>query len=119
MDMVNLEFEQASFDAVFALNSFLHLPKNEFPLVLKNVRRVLRSGGLFYLGMYGGMDFEGIWEDDFYTPKRFFSFHTDEGLKDILSDIFEILYFKNIQFGEDRRPFQSTILRKTIGPTKK
>ena len=119
MDMVNLEFKQASFDAVFALNSFLHLPKNEFPLVLKNVRRVLRSGGLFYLGMYGGMDFEGIWEDDFYTPKRFFAFHTDEGLKAILSGIFEILYFKNIHLGEDRRPFQSVILRKTIGPTKK
>jgi len=119
IDMVNLEFEQSSFDAVFALNSFLHLPKSEFPLVLKNIRKVLRSGGLFYLGMYGGMDFEGIWEDDFYTPKRFFSFHTDEGLKDILSDNFEILYFKNIHLGEDRKPFQSTILRKTIGPTKK
>jgi SAM-dependent methyltransferase len=111
MDMVNLEFEQASFDAVFALNSFLHLPKSEFPLALENVRTVLRTDGFFYLGLYGGFDFEGIWEEDSYTPKRFFSFHTDEGLKEILTDFFDIFYFKNIPLGEDRKPFQSIILR--------
>ena len=112
MDMINLEFEQASFDAVFALNSFLHLPKSEFPLALENVRAVLKPAGLFYLGLYGGFDFEGVWEDDLYIPKRFFSFHTDENLKEILSKIFDIVYFRNIEFSKDRRPFQSVILRK-------
>ena len=111
MDMVNLEFEQASFDAVFALNSFLHLPKSEFPTALENVRAVLRADGLFYLGLYGGFDFEGIWEEDSYTPKRFFSLYTDEDLKKNLADFFDILYFKHISLGEDRRPFQSFILR--------
>ena len=104
---------------MFALNSFLHLSKEDFPLALKNVSRVLRPDGLFYLGMYGGTDFEGIWEDDFYIPKRFFSFHMDESLKVILSDVFEILYFRNVYLGEDKKPFQSTILRNAIHPTKK
>jgi len=111
MDVVDLSFERSSFDAVYALNSFLHLPKGEFSLALKNVRAVLKPGGLFYLGLYGGFDFEGIWEDDFYTPKRFFSFHTDEGLKNILVSVFDIIYFRNIPLGEDKRPFQSVILR--------
>jgi SAM-dependent methyltransferase len=111
LDVVDLNFERNSFDAVYALNSFLHLPKSDFPPALKNVRAVLRPGGLFYLGLYGGFDFEGIWEDDFYSPKRFFSFHTDEGLKKILADVFDIIYFRNIPFGENRRPFQSVILR--------
>jgi len=114
MDMVNLEFEHASFDAVFALNSFLHLPKSEFSLALENVRTVLRTDGLFYLGLYGGFDFEGIWEEDSYIPKRFFSFYMDEDLKKILADFFDILYFKNIPLGEDRKTFQSAILRKSI-----
>ena len=113
MDMVELGFARSSFDAVYALNSFLHLSKSELPTALKNVRAVLRPAGLFYLGLYGGFDFEGIWEDDFYTPKRFFSFHTDEDLKKILADIFETIYFKHISLGEDRKPFQSVILRKT------
>ena len=113
MDVVDLNFEVNSFDAVYALNSFLHLSKSEFPSALENVHAILQPAGLFYLGLYGGFDFEGIWEDDFYTPKRFFSFHTDEDLKKILADIFETIYFKHISLGEDRKPFQSVILRKT------
>jgi len=112
MDAAELDFAPNAFDSVYALNSFLHLPKSEFPLALKSVRTILQPNGLFYLGLYGGFDFQGIWEDDFYTPKRFFSFHTDDVLKLALSKVFEILYFKNIKLGEDRRPFQSVILRK-------
>jgi len=112
MDMVHLDFEHNSFDAVYALNSFLHLPKDEFPVALENVRNVLCSTGLFYLGLYGGIDFAGPWEKDSYTPKRFFSFHSDENLKRILAEAFEILYFKRIEFGGDQLSFQSVFLRK-------
>jgi len=62
MDMVHLDFERNSFDAVYALNSFLHLPKDEFPVALENVRQALRPSGLFYLGLYGGIEFADIWE---------------------------------------------------------
>ena len=112
MDMASLGFENNSFDAIYALNSFLHLPKSEFPIALVNVCNVLRPAGLFYLGIYGGYDFEGIWEDDSYTPKRFFSFHSDKNLKTTLAKYFEIVYFRNIQFGDGNRAFQSAILRK-------
>jgi len=115
MDMVCLDFRHNSFDAVYALNCFLHLPKDEFPVALENVRHVLHPTGLFYLGLYGGMDFAGPWERDTYTPKRFFSFHSDENLKRILAEMFEVLYFKRIEFGEDQLSFQSTILRKRAG----
>jgi SAM-dependent methyltransferase len=112
MDMLQLDFEHSSFDAVYALNSFLHLPKDELPIALENVCDVLHPTGLFYLGIYGGFEFADIWEKDFYEPKRFFSFHSDENLKKILSDTFEILYFKHIDFEEGKLGFQSTILRK-------
>lgn len=112
MDMVELGFENNSFDAVYALNSFLHLPKSEFPKALENACNVLKPAGLFYLGMYGGYDFEGIWDQDTYIPKRFFSFHSDENLRKILGVLFEIVYFRQIDLGEDNRPFQSVILRK-------
>lgn len=112
MDMVSLGFEGNSFDAVYALNSFLHLPKSEFPIALENVCNVLRPAGLFYLGIYGGYDFEGIWDRDSYTPKRFFSLYSDENLKKFLIKYFEIFYFKNIQLGEVNKDFQSVILRK-------
>ena len=112
MDIVALGLKSSSLDAVYALNSFLHLPKSEFPIALENTCNVLRSSGLFYLGIYGGYDFEGIWEQNSYTPKRFFSFHSDENLKKILVEYFEIVYFRNVQLGEGNRAFQSVILRK-------
>ena len=115
MDMIHLDFEHNSFDAVYALNSFLHLPKDKFPLALENVRNVLQPSGLFFLGIYGGIEFEGTNEKDAYRPKRFFSFHSDENLKRILADTFEILHFKRIDFEKERLSFQSTILRKRVG----
>jgi len=115
MDMIHLDFERESFDAVYALNSFLHLPKDKFPVALENVRNVLRPSGLFFLGTYGGIEFEGTYEKDPYRPKRFFSFHSDENLKRILADMFEILHFKRIDFDEGALSFQSVILRKRIG----
>jgi SAM-dependent methyltransferase len=113
MDMVDLDFPDQSFDATYSLNSMLHLPKKELPIVLQNIRRVLKANGLFFLGVYGGYDFEGIWEKDTYNPKRFFSLHSDETLKQAVTDNFELLSFKQVNFGEEKIHFQSFALRKS------
>ena len=112
MDMMNLDFPDHSFDAVYALNSLLHLTKKELPTVLQNIKRVLKTNGLFFLGVYGGFDFEGIWGKDSYEPKRFFSFHSDEGLKQVVTESFTLLSFKQISSGDGDLHFQSLILRK-------
>jgi SAM-dependent methyltransferase len=112
MDMIDLDFPDHSFDAIYSLNSLLHLPKNELPTVLRNIRRVLKTNGLFFLGMYGGYDFEGIRETDSYNPKRFFSFHSDEGLKQFVTESFTLLSFKQIVSGDGDLHFQSLTLTK-------
>lgn len=114
MDMVDLDFEEGSFEAVYSLNSLLHLPKTELPIVLQNIRRVLKANGLFFLGVYGGYDFEGIWETDSYVPKRFFSFHSDEGLRQAVTASFTLLSFKQINSGDGDLHFQSLTLRKSV-----
>jgi SAM-dependent methyltransferase len=93
MDNTNMDLPSASFDAVYAMNSLLHLPKKEWPAVLQNIQTVLKPDGLFFMGVYGGMDTEGVWEDDHYDPKRFFAFYTDDQLKKLLSQYFVILEF--------------------------
>ncbi len=114
MDVLALDFPPASFDAIFTLNSLLHIPKRRLPLALGNIHTVLKPDGLFYLGVYGGYDSEEIWEDDPLEPKRFFSFHTDEHLQQAVSDTFDILMFKCIPFREPDSPihFQSLVLRR-------
>jgi SAM-dependent methyltransferase len=67
-------FPAGSFDAVYALNCLLHVPNADLPAVLDAIRGLLRPGGLFFLGVYGGDGTEGIDDQDSYTPARFFSF---------------------------------------------
>ena len=113
MDFMSLDFPPESFDAVYALNCLLHVPKNDLGGVLDKIQRLLKPTGLFYMGVYGNENFEGVWALDEYVPKRFFSFHTDEALKIIVGQYFEIVYFKTIPLESDERHFQSMILRRS------
>jgi SAM-dependent methyltransferase len=114
MDLADLDFPPGTFDAVYALNCLLHVPDRELPGVLRRVRAVLRPDGLFYLGVYGGRDHEGVWEDDPYEPKRFFSFRTDTRMREIVAGSFEVCSFRRIALEgrTDGLHFHSLILRK-------
>ncbi|PYI51244.1 class I SAM-dependent methyltransferase [Paenibacillus flagellatus] len=106
-----LGFGDGSFDAVYGLNCLLHVPKRELKGALEEIRRVLKPGGLFYMGVYGGKDSEGVWENDTYEPKRFFAMYTDERLRQAVSDVFEVLYFETEYLGEGNPHFQSLVLK--------
>ena len=115
MDIANVDFPPGTFDAVYALNCLLHLPARELPGALRGIRAVLKPGGLLYLGLYGGRDQEGVWEDDPYEPKRFFSFHTDERLREIVADSFDVHSFRRTPLSAAQREglhFQSLFLRR-------
>ncbi|WP_430789644.1 class I SAM-dependent methyltransferase [Virgibacillus flavescens] len=94
MSFENLDFPNDQFDAVWAMNCLLHAPKNEIREVLKEIKRVLKPFGLFFMGVYGGQNSEGVWEDDFYEPKRFFSFYDDNTIQELLEEFFTIERFK-------------------------
>lgn len=71
MDFWHLDFPDGTFDAVYALNCLLHVPKADLPGVLGSIRRLLRPGGLFFMGVYGGYAFEGVWDLDHYERSAF------------------------------------------------
>lgn len=113
MDMCSLSFPPGSFDSVYAMNSLLHLTKEELPGVLKSIDSLLKPEGLFYMGVYGGIDSEGIREKDVTVPKRFFSFYTDDQLKKTVETVFDIVYFRTISLEHIKsHNFQSLLLRK-------
>ena len=113
MDMADIQFPAGAFDAVYSMNSLLHLTKSEFPLVLRAVDRLLKPDGAVFIGIYGGLDHEGVWEHDSYEPKRFFSFFTDEHLKQEMARVFDILTFESLRLQpDDNLDFQWLVLRK-------
>ena len=112
MDFLNLDFLPAAFDAVFALNCLLHVPSADLPRVLAAIHRVLRPGGLFFYGVYGGHSFEGIWPEDHHEPKRYFVFYPDDELRQRVAGLFDEVSFRAIPVeGETESHFQELILR--------
>jgi SAM-dependent methyltransferase len=111
-DFLSLDFPPNSFEALYALNCLLHVPTSSLPAVLEKLRDLLRPGGLFFLGVYGGVEEEGIADNDWHDPPRFFARHTDEFMKQAVSPFFEIVSFKSIPLNNGVWHFQSMVLRR-------
>jgi len=116
MDFLTLDFPEARFDAVYALNCLLHVPKRDLPAVLVNIHQLLRPSGLFFMGVYGGFASESIWEKDHHTPKRFFAFYSDDQIREVVTRTFDLYNFKIITppgLSNPNMHFQRLILRKS------
>jgi SAM-dependent methyltransferase len=116
MDVADLRFPDASFDAVYAMNCLVHVPKAAWPAALSAIRRVLRPEGLFYLGLYGGRDFEGVWDGDHYEPPRFFAHFRDDDLRRLVRGWFVPHSWRRVARGWNGLHFQSLVLRRPPSP---
>jgi len=70
--------------------------------------------GLFFYGVYGGYEFEGIWEKDNLEPKRFYAYYTDEQLQALADEFFDVVEFQRIMLERPSKKFyyQALILRR-------
>ncbi|KQX66978.1 MULTISPECIES: class I SAM-dependent methyltransferase [unclassified Paenibacillus] len=113
MDFYTLELEPESFDAIWTMNALLHVPKDSLLQVLANIERVLKPDGFLYIGLYGGYESEGIWENDSYRPQRFFAFYEDEHIQRIVSEVFYIEHLSVLPMEGMQADYQSIFARKT------
>ncbi|GAA2488765.1 class I SAM-dependent methyltransferase [Winogradskya humida] len=108
-DVLNLGFAPGSFDAVWSMNCLLHVPDADLPAALRAIHDVLIPGGLFFLGLWGSADSEGIMEED----GRFFSFRSNERLLDFAAGSFDLVDFHVISHGFQ---FQALTLVRPASP---
>ena len=111
LDCYDLDEITERFDAIYTMNCLLHIPKRDFDRVLRLISERLNKNGLMYFGIWGDQNFEGIWEQDKYEPKRFFSFWKTEALLEVLQRSFRLEYYRRLEPHEGRI-FNSFILRK-------
>lgn len=94
MDIRSLDFEDETFDNVWASACFLHIPKKEIEKALREVHRVMKADGNFYLSLKQG-EGEILKPDDRYGGvEKFWSFFEKNEISQILQNIeFKILDF--------------------------
>lgn len=76
-DFTDPDFHIGEFDGVYAMNSLLHVKKDLFQGALHVLRRSLRPGGIALIVVYGGMNHEGAFDDEWTDPPRFFAIYSD------------------------------------------
>jgi len=115
VDLYNLKKLGKTFDAIYSMNVLLHVPKKDIKSVLDGIYDTLNYGGLFFYGVYGGINEEKIITDKTKMGlPRFFSFLSDDFLLNLVKEKFEVLEFKTINIGSDDSNFhfQSLFLEK-------
>ena len=112
--VLDLGFPAESFDAVYSVNTLLHVPNSDLDAALRSLNAVLKPGGLFFLGVYGGEGSEELFAGDSHDPPRFFSLRQDQELLAYASEHFDVVDFHVVPASADWR-FQSLTLLRRLG----
>jgi SAM-dependent methyltransferase len=84
-----LPFKSRAFDAAWTMSTLMHLPGDDIQLALSELGRVIRPGGLLEVGVWGA-DESRIRIDD---HGRYFRHRTDDEMRDLFSEIGEVVGF--------------------------
>jgi cyclopropane fatty-acyl-phospholipid synthase-like methyltransferase len=117
LDLYDIDTLDNKYDAVFGLNVLLHVPFKDLLIILSKIANQLHDNGIFYYGVYGGIDEEKtITDETKMNMPRFFSFLSDEKLLDVVKNDFDVIKFDTNNFNiRSKTPgfhFQSLFLRK-------
>lgn len=92
-----LPFENKSFDGVWSYTALLHIPKKSVNVPLDEISRVLKSSGVFALGLIEG-DSEEYKESSGVDMPRWFSFYQKDEVIDLCKKHgLELVYFETFK----------------------
>lgn len=100
-DFAALPYADNTFDAAFAMNALLHVAPDELSDVLVEIARVLTSRAPLLVVVWGGISHEGVVEDEWLDPPRYFRFYTDEALLSLETPDFVFTSFESLDEQED------------------
>ncbi len=83
--LYHLPFRSGSFDSLWTMSTFVHVPHERFDEAITEMIRVLTPGAPLAIGTWGGVDFEGIAPFGDLRPHRFFSLATHDRWREMLA----------------------------------
>ena len=117
LDFYRLSSLDRKFDCIWAMNTLLHVPKADLPVVLNEIKSVMVEDGLFYMGVYGGEDTESEYvKPEVSDSPRFFSYHSEKNLISTLEKHFRIISFEQFEIkrGIETHTFQSVVMKNVL-----
>jgi SAM-dependent methyltransferase len=99
-DFYALDLPDDAFEAGWAMSTLLHVPDADIDRVLAEYARVLEPGAPLAIGLWGGGDWEGVFETDWTDPPRFFSWRSDARLQKLLGRHFTVEQFQTLMHRE-------------------
>ncbi|HLD31771.1 MAG TPA: class I SAM-dependent methyltransferase [Patescibacteria group bacterium] len=91
-DMRKLDFQDSSFDGIWACASFFHIPKKDAKNALLGFRRVLKSSGLMFISIKAGTGEGSIQKEEDGGRTKFYALYTEDEFKNLIESCdFKIL----------------------------
>ena len=108
-DFLKLELPEAHFDGVFANAAMFHLPSQELPRVLNELRATLKPGGVLFCSNPHGQDQEG-WNGGrygtYYAPDTWIGLVGAAGFVELSH------YFRPAGLPREQQPWLASVWRK-------
>ena len=82
--LYGLPFRTSSFEALWTMSTFVHVPHHRFDEAMTELLRVVVPGAPMAIGTWGGQDYEGVPEFGELRPYRFFSLASHERWRSML-----------------------------------
>ncbi len=108
-DFLNLDLPQEHFDGVFANASLFHVPSQELPRVLRELRATLRPRGVLFASNPHGHGTEG------WNHERYGAYHSLEHWRNYLSaaGFVELThYYRPAGLPRDQQPWLASVWRR-------
>lgn len=95
-DMRKLNFKNDSYNGIIASYSLIHIPKNEVSGIISNLYKILKKGGIIYLGLQSGKSCEIFIDEPFkHGESLFLNIMSLKEIKVILEkEGFKIVFYK-------------------------
>jgi SAM-dependent methyltransferase len=110
--LYHLPFRDGSFDSLWTMSTFVHVPHHRFDEAIGEMVRVVEPGSPLAVGTWGGRTFEGIVPFGDLRPHRFFSLATHDRWREMLARHGEVESFETHDpKHDDGWEYQFAILR--------
>ena len=86
LDFRETKFRAKSFDGVWSMAGFLHLPKEEIEKSLKEFNRILKPNGKIYVSVKQGSGSKEIKKEKYKGEPRIYYFYKKEEIEDMLRE---------------------------------